>query len=140
MKQYRKTYKPFIAWMLAMFIGLPALSLLPAPFGDGACLTRLTLLATLLALDALMALIYFGESVYWINGGPTFEQARDAGSRARKAYAWAHLKRFLIGTGAAIAAMIAAHMAALPVWVDFISVCLAMVVAALSTMGIKFQP
>lgn len=139
MKEYRKTYKPFIYWMIGMVAGLLALSILPDPFIDGDSLLRLVMLGVLLSLDILMAIIYFGEYVYWINGGPTYEQARDAGSDARKAYARAHLRAFLLGTWLAVIAMAAAYICKWSTWVDICAVCIAMVAAAISTIHIKFQ-
>lgn len=139
MKEFRKTYKPLIGWMIGMCIGLAALTNLTAMFVSGALLTRLTLLGGLAALDVLMAMIYFGEYVYWINCGPTFEQARDAGSAVRKAYARAHLRAFLWGTAIAAACMIVSHIANWPIGIDIAITIAAMIVSALSTIRVKFQ-
>lgn len=137
MKEYRKTYKPLAGWAIALVAVLLAIAALP--IHDGALLTRLTMLATVLMILLLMAIIYIGEYVYWINGGPTFEQARDAGSAARKAYAWAHLRAFLWGGAASAALMLLSAMAHWPVGVDIAGVCLCVIIAAFSTIRVKFS-
>lgn len=138
-KEYRKTYRPFIVWILLLFTVLLVAGILPAPFVSGETLTRLTVIATLIMLDVLMIIIYRGEYVYWINGGPSFEQARDAGSAARKAYALAHLKPFLWATLIAAVLMTASALLNWPVWIDALGACAALVTAALSTVRIKFS-
>ena len=137
MKEYRKTYKPLIGWVIALFAVMLAIAMLPIE--SGAILTRLTLLGMIVMLIALMVIVCSGEYVYWINGGPTFEQARDAGSDARKAYAWAHLRAFLWGGAASAALMLISAVARWPIGVDIVGVCLCMIVTAFSTIRIKFQ-
>lgn len=138
MKEYRKTYRPFIAWILLLFAVLLAAVILPAPFVSGETQTQITVIATLVMLDVLMLIIYRGEYVYWINGGPSFEQARDAGSAARKAYALAHLKPFLWATLVSAALMFASLLLDWPVWTDALGACGALIIAALTTTRIKF--
>jgi len=71
-----------------------AFSPLLLPEGTDAGLTlRLIQNLTSLGIVALIWIIWRTESVYWING-VTFEQARDAGSERRRAFAAAHLKPF----------------------------------------------
>lgn len=139
MKEYRKTYKPFIAWIILFFVVLLAVGILPAPFVSGKILLWLIMAAMMLMLDALMLLIWHGEYVYWINGGPTFEQARDAGSRARKAYALAHLRAFLWATLVSLLLLTLSPLFDWPVWADITGTCAVLIIAALSTIRIKFQ-
>lgn len=135
MKAYRKTYKPLILWCIALPAVLLAISLLP--IANGAMLTRLTLLTMVVMLILLMAIIYFGEYVYWINGGPTFEQARAADSQTRKAYAWAHLRAFLWSGAASFALITISCIAHWPIGVDITGVCLCVIIAAFSTIRIQ---
>ena len=138
MNEYRKTYRPFIVWIPLLCAVLLAAAILPAPFVSGETQTRITVIATLVMLDVLMLIIYRGEYVYWINGGPSFEQARDSGSAARKAYALAHLKPFLWATLISAALMAASALMNWPVWTDALGACAVLVIAALSTTRIKF--
>ena len=136
MKTYRKTYKPLVGWAIALVAVLLCIAALP--LADGALLTRLTMLATVLMIILLMAIIHFGEYAYWINGGPTFEQARDAGSAARKAYTWAHLRAFLWSGAASAALMTVSAIAHWPIGADIVGVCLSVIAAAFSTIRIQF--
>lgn len=60
--------------------------------------TKVSALAVLIILSIglyiLMLIIYKGEYVCWINGGPSYEEAKLAGSEKRKEYARAHLDKF----------------------------------------------
>lgn len=42
------------------------------------------LMFMVIAIDGLMWMIYVGEYSYWINGGPSFEEAKVAGSEKEK--------------------------------------------------------
>lgn len=137
-QEYQKTYKPLSGWLILLFAVLLAVGILPAPFVSGETLTRMTMLATLLMVDGLMLIIWRGEYVYWLNSGPTFEQARDAGSEARKAYALAHLKPFLWATPPVCLLMILSLRLAWPAWIDITCTCAALIIADLSTIRIKF--
>ena len=108
MKEYKKTYWPLIAWCLAM---VPAmLAVMPASelFGMGQRET----MALMMAIIVLMLLLLFwmvwkGEYVYWINGGPSFEEAKAAGSEVRREYARKHLEVMFRGSAAAVVLLIA---------------------------------
>ena len=87
---YKKSYRGFILWLL----GYTAAVFLPFPLKTDAAVTlRLVLNVTCVCLVILTWIIWRTESVYWING-VTFEQARDAGSERRRAFAAAHLRTF----------------------------------------------
>ena len=132
--EYKKSYKGLTVWMILFLAAVFAIPFIPG--ANAAQMTRLTVAATLWGCFALMAVILVTEQVCWING-VTFEQARDAGSERRKAFAWAHVKRFgwagLIGT----AVMLVAYLLGWPFWIDM-TVCFALLIAAaLSCIGVK---
>ena len=132
--EYKKSYKGFVLFLLAYIALMCAPVLLPGE--DYALMTRLCLNATIIGVAGLMAIIWRTEQVYWING-VTFEQARDAGSERRRAFALAHLVR--IGYAAAGYALfsIIAQACGISWWFDLIVWCVALFGAAISTMNIK---
>ena len=90
--EYRKSYRGLVLWLAGYTAS--AFSPLLVPEGTDAGLTlRLVQNLTSLGIVVLIWIIWRTESVYWING-VTFEQARDAGSERRRAFAAAHLKPF----------------------------------------------
>lgn len=54
----------------------------------------MSLMALVISLYILMLMIYKGEYVYYINGGPNFREAAQMGREKRKAYGKAHLDKF----------------------------------------------
>lgn len=146
-QSYHKTYKPLVLWMILF---LAATSLLPmainhilqalfqTSWGVGGEV-RIVLILMMIAIDGLMALIYVGEYVYWINGGPSFEEAKAAGSEKRKAYAGAHLRVFLKMTLIGGVYLLSSSFFRLPLGIDIVVIASALVAAAIKTMPIRFD-
>lgn len=92
--QYQKqSYALFFIW-LVIFAAALMLCALKTPDLAGLGAVRSVCLVSWLLLDVLLLLIYVTQSVYWISG-TTYEQAREAGPKARKRYALRHLAVFL---------------------------------------------
>lgn len=132
--EYRKSYKGLVLWLLGFTAVMCAPMLLETE--DGGLLTRLSLNLTSLGIVALMAIIWRTESAYWING-VTFEQARDAGSARRRAFAMAHLRAFgRFAAGFALFSVImqarGVHFAA-----DIVVFCVGIVATAIGTIRIR---
>lgn len=89
--EYRKSYRGFVLWLLGYMAAVCLPLLLPTE--DAGLEMRLVFNLTAIGIAVLMWIIWRAESVYWING-TTFEQARDAGSERRRAFAAAHLRAF----------------------------------------------
>lgn len=134
MRMYRKTYAGFILWMIAFVIVMLAICFLPVQ--DEAFLTRLLQNLCTISIALLTWIIWRTERVYWYTG-ITFEQAETAGSERRRAYAFRHFRLFGGYALAALAVTMAAHLARLPWWVDFIIVTVGLIAAALRTMVYK---
>lgn len=146
-QSYHKTYKPLVLWMIVF---LAATSLLPmainhilqesfqTTWGAGAEV-RMVLIFMMIAIDGLLALIYAGEYVYWINGGPSFEEAKAAGSEKRKAYAAAHLRVFLKMTLIGFVYLGISTFFRLPMMIDVVVIASVVVAAAIKTMPIRFD-
>ncbi len=146
-RSYKKTYKPLFLWLLVFiavstflptFINRMFEQLFQITWGEGAEV-RLILMFMVIALDGLMWMIYAGEYVYWINGGPSFEQAKAAGSEKRKAYAAAHLSVFLKMTLVCFVYLVISLFFRLPMGIDIVVISSAVVVAAIKTMPIRFN-
>ena len=132
--EYKKSYRGLILWLL----GYMAVSFSPIllPKGDGELMTRLILAVTGVAIVGLMVIILRTESVYWING-VTFEQAREAGSERRRAFAAAHVKPFArFGVGYLLFSAIM-HACGASIWIDIAVFCVGLIVAAFSTIHVR---
>ena len=129
----KKSYTGFIVWMF-LFIGiLFSLSFLPVE--DESIMIRAVFVFTSLAIAGMMLLIYFTEQVYWING-VTYEQAVEAGSARRKAFALRHLVRFGICTAIYLLFAVVGQILGWPFWIDIIVFTVGVIATAISTIGI----
>lgn len=137
---YPKTYKPLAIWFCVFLFAVIAL---PAGLGwfiPESILTPAMLTTIYLGILSLFILIHRGGYVYWINGGPTYEEARDADETSRRAYAWAHLKRFLIAGAMLIPCLVVSTVFNWPTWLDIIIFGAAVITAAFTTLRIRFAP
>ena len=133
--EYRKSYRDLVIWLVGYLAAVLLPLLLPRDTGAGRVM-RLVFNLTSAAIASLMWIIGRTESVYWING-TTFEQARDAGSERRRAFAAAHLKvfaRFAVGYAvfSAVTQLTGVHFA-----VDIAVFTIGLIVAAISTVRFK---
>jgi hypothetical protein len=134
----KKTYKPFVAWILLFLPVLFGILYAFRPFLSSAGETRVMMAAIVLYLDGLLYLMYRYEAVYWISGGPDFEEARAADASRRKAYIAAHARKFLIATGGYLLYLVCSALAGCPTVVDVIVGCAVVTGAAVLTMRIRF--
>lgn len=136
-KEYKKTYKPFIAWL----VGFLLISVIIPMFLDlSSKMSILTLLLIMvIALYILMLIIYRGEYVYWINGGPSYKEAKSGGSEKRKKYAKAHLDLFLKMTLICFIYALISIIFNLHTWIDILVISLTTIVTAFLTVSIKFE-
>lgn len=141
LRPYAKTYRPFVLWLLLFFsvsFGLPPLAQALLHLA-GAALTRVSLLCTLLLLVLLFYIVRRGEYVYWINCGPSFEEAREAGSEKRRAYASALLRLFCRAAGVGALYLTLSAALGFPTWLDVAVFSALLVIAALRTLRIRFE-
>ena len=141
MEEYRKTYVPFIAWIMG-FTGVSLVA--PGVAGNYFELSsgdplKITLGVMVIALDVLFLMVYLGEYVYWINGGPDFERAKKAGSAKRKAYALKHLKLVAKASVIALIYLVISGILQFNAGMDFVVVLGLILLSAIKTMGIKFE-
>lgn len=137
-KEYKKTYKPLIAWL----IGFPVIAIIIAERLSNLSTkiaTLLSLIIMVISLYILMFIIYKGEYVYWINGGPNYEEAKLAGSEKRKEYAKAHLDIFFKMMLISFLYGILSLLLKFPIWIDIVLISLIIIITAFSTIPIKFN-
>ena len=85
---YQKNFKPFLIWLIVFMIGMNGFPMLVKMFPDMTSVmqTKLSIFLLLIALLILYYIVYKGEYVYYLPGGPTFREAEGAGIEKRKAY------------------------------------------------------
>ena len=136
-RAYEKHYGPLVIWFVAFVAGMIGSAELADRAGlSGRGMAAASMTALVLLLTALFVMIWKGEYVYWINGGPDFEQAKAAGSERRRAYAWLHLRAMLRGGLAAMAILAAEYCCGANELTMILSVGACVVAAAVSTTRI----
>lgn len=131
---YKQSYKKLIIWIIwfmASFLSLPFL-----PIDNIAFITRLSLNYLTLNITLLMFIIYKTEAIYWFNG-TTYEEALNAGSQRRKAFALRHLQFFGYFTLSFFIVSIFLHAICMPYWIDITICFIGLIAVALSTNTIK---
>ena len=85
---YQKDFKPFLIWLIVFMIGMNGFPMLVKMFPTMTSMmhTKLSIFLLLIALLILYYIVYRGEYIYYLPGGPTFREAERAGSEKRKAY------------------------------------------------------
>lgn len=137
-RKYKKTYRPFIVWLIVCPVLFSLSSVLLENRSDKFEVS-FVLWLTMLSICVLMLIIRRGEYIYWIHGGPTFEQAKKAGSEVRKEYADAHLKVFNRMFAVGTAYLVGSQMLNFDIWIDIVVICLVILICAFRTMTIKFN-
>ncbi|MDD6040786.1 MAG: hypothetical protein PUD63_06265 [Clostridia bacterium] len=131
---YRKSYTGFVLWLGAFLAAMLLVSLIPGD--DPAQPARALMIVILVAVAGLAWIIWRNERVYWYTG-ISFEQAQQAGSERRKAYALKHLRLFGGYALLALAAILGAQLARLPWWADSSVVIAGLIAAALRTTAYR---
>lgn len=132
--EYRKSYKGFSLFILGYTVGMLLFCFLLAE--NAALFTRAFMNFTTLAMVLLMLIIHKTESVYWING-VLFEDAREAGSKRRRAFARKYLVRFLWPAAGYLVYSVIAHALGWPFWIDLVLAGGGLIAAVLSTVSIR---
>lgn len=101
-------------------------------------IVAVSMLTVIVMLLVLMWIIWKGEYVYWINGGPSFEQAKAVGSEKRRDYAWRHFAAILKGSAIALVLLTTEYFLKAHVLVMILSTAVCIIAAAISTARIKW--
>ena len=132
--ELKKGYGGFTLWMAVYTLLLLSISALPVE--DEALMTRAVVVLTALAMVALAFIIWRTERVYWYSG-LTYEDALEAGSERRKAFALRHLKVFGAFSAGIVACTALMHLLGAPVWIDIAAATAGLCGAAVWTMPIE---
>lgn len=139
MKEYKKTYWPLIAWCVALVpVMLGTISAAECMKLSDAALVALMMASVILMLLVLFWMIWKGEYVYWINGGPSFEQAKAAGSEARRDYARRHFRAMFRGSAIVLTLLAVECFFGGHELVMVLSVGAGIIAAAISILRIKW--
>lgn len=135
----KPTYRLFLIWILAFFAVLGGAAACFAWFAPGlstGAQVKTILLLTLAMVDLLFYFIYRTGRVYWFTG-VTYRDAARAGSERRRAYARAHLRRFLLASAVLAAYCAAGFVLHTPAPLDAAVFLVLLLAAAFSTLRIK---
>ena len=138
-RAYEKRYWPLVLWLIALVAGMIGSAELAGGAGlSGRGMTAASMMALILLLAALFVMIWKGEYVYWISGGPDYDQAKAAGSEHRRAYAWLHFRAMLLGGLVALAVLAVEYCCGANELTMILSVGACVVAAAVSTTRIHW--
>lgn len=139
MREYKKSYTPLILWSIVLTPAMVAAGMLSESIGmNDRSIVAVSMLTVIVMLLVLMWIIWKGEYVYWINGGPSFEQAKAVGSEKRRDYAWRHFAAILKGSAIALVLLTAEYFLKAHVLVMILSTAVCIIAAAISTARIKW--
>lgn len=139
MKEYRKRYWPLVVWALALTPAMIGAAKAAEGFGlDDRVVVAVMMAAVTLMLLVLFWMIWKGGYVYWINGGPSYEQARDAGGDVRREYAGRHFKAMLKGCICALALLAAECVLGVYALWMILSAGVCIIASAISTIRIRW--
>lgn len=139
MREYKKSYTPLILWSIVLTPAMVAAGMLSESMGmNDRSIVAVSMLTVIVMLLVLMWIIWKGEYVYWINGGPSFEQAKAVGSEKRRDYAWRHFAAILKGSAIALVLLTAEYFLKAHVLVMILSTAVCIIAAAISTARIKW--
>lgn len=131
----KKSYRELILWVLGFTVVLTAAAFLPVR--DVGLLVRIDNNLCMAGVVVLMLLIWKTEKVFWISG-ISFEEAVEAGSDRRRAFAWKHVKLFGIFEAAFFLFSVIAQLLQLSFWLDIAVIMLGCLAAGAVSM-IRFK-
>lgn len=129
-----RSYKGFFLWMAAFCGLIAALSFLPIE--DDGLMVRIVDCACVAGIEGLMVIIWRTEKIFWING-VRYEDALEAGSARRKAYALKYVKLFGIFLAGFSGFSVFSQLLRLPYMADTVLLAAGILACAFGTM--KFR-
>ena len=126
-RSMKKSYLGLVIWLIAYTALMTAGGFLPL---GADLLIRVFMVFSAVSLVILMAMMYFMDTVYWMNG-VSFEQALEAGIERRKRYAFLNLRLFGIFAIAYTLYSIVAYVLHFPWVVDIVVFTVATIVVAI---------
>lgn len=133
--EFQKKYKQlayFLLFFLLVVVGASiGAELVVSGFG-----LRASVAAIALGMALLSVIIEKTQCVHWYNA-VSFEEARDAGSERRLAFAAAHRRRFVLFAGIFLPMSALFTLLSVSPWVDFSIGVVALCAVAISTVNLK---
>lgn len=130
----KKSYKGLILWTVGYTAVLTGAAFLPTR--DVGLLVRVIDNLTMASVVVLLLIIWRTEKVFWFSG-MSFEQAVEAGSDRRKAYAWKHVKLFGIFAAAFLLFSVVAQALHFPIAVDLAVLMVGLLAVCVFSMKFK---
>ncbi|MBQ9277833.1 MAG: hypothetical protein IJ224_04275 [Lachnospiraceae bacterium] len=130
----KKSYLGFWIWTIVYTVSVMCMSYLPIHNTD--ILIRIIFNYTNLAITVLTIIMFINEKIFWYNG-ISYEEAVDAGSDRRKAYALKHVKVFGSATLIYLIISLITGLLNISFWADTLIYTLIILIAAVSTMRFK---
>ncbi|MBQ9608386.1 MAG: hypothetical protein IJV15_02960 [Lachnospiraceae bacterium] len=130
----KKSYLGFWIWTIVYTISVMCMSYLPIHNTD--ILIRIIFNYTNLAITVLTIIMFINEKIFWYNG-ISYEQAVEAGSDRRKAYALKHVKVFGASTLIYLIVSLITGLLKMSFWADTLIYTLIILITAVSTMKFK---
>lgn len=134
MKEYKKSYKGFVFWLMGFCLACCGCVFLP----DTTTQISVAFVDNVMVLGCfiLSFIIYKTEYVYWYNG-TSYEEAKAAGSVRRKQYARRHMKRFGYFALGFLAYSIVSVVIGIPYGIDISVAAVGLISVAVSTININ---
>ena len=132
--ELKKSYKGFVIWMAA-FCAV-CLGTVFLPIRNTNILLRIINNCCTLGVTLLSFIIYKTEYVYWYNG-TSYEEAVNASSERRRAFAWKHFQSFGLFSIAFFAFSIIAQIMEINCWIDIVIVTAGIIAVAIRTIKFK---
>lgn len=132
--ELKKSYKGFVIWLIAFCVSMFGCVFLPIEDSD--IIGRIVLNECVILLAVLAFIIYKTEYVYWYNG-TTYEEAVEAGSERRKAFALKHFRDFGLFAFVFLVFTIIAQILRIGIWNDIVIATVGLVVVAIGTIRFK---
>lgn len=133
---YKKSYKGFVAWLIGFTLLSLSTALLPIS-SEHLMMAIVTNLMTI-GIFLLSFIIYKTESVYWYNG-TNYQDALEAGSEKRRAFAAKHMKRFGTLALCYLVYSLLSLLLSFPSEIDFVIAIFSVIAVTLSTVRLKLQ-
>lgn len=139
-RNYVKTYKPLIAWLIILPLVVIGVSESLETVNENLKLDVLiSFIIIVVGLYVLMLIVYKREYVYWISGGPSYEEARAAGSKKRRQYAKKHLNIFTKMMLLSFIYIGASLVLKIPLGMDLLIIPMIIIISVFFTMKIRFE-
>ena len=133
--EYKESYKGLIFFFVGFILTLVGSAYLSVLFFYQH-IVRVSMSVVSLGIALMSMIVCKTQYVYWYNG-VTFDDAKDAGEKRRRAFANAHHRLFAIFAALQITFSIMMGIFSITQWVDFAVASVGLCLVAIGTLKIK---